>query len=96
MDVAALRDELTAALSRLPGNAGQEVEVFLFGSATRGHLQPCDIDLAVVYSEPATPSLVLPAVESLRWWPPPHATFLTVEEAQEYDFVKRYQAVHLI
>lgn len=95
MDIERLARDLRPVFDQIPPASIAGVEVHVFGSCLQGDRSPGDIDLAVIYQDGATPTVVREAFDRTAVWPPPDLVFFTRNEERHFDFLRRSGAVPL-
>ncbi len=89
-----MRDEITNIANILSENFKKitNIEVFAFGSAIRIDSKPNDIDILVVYEDPAIPGKIRSSLGDIGYLPI-HLIFLNRQEEIETDFIKKQKCV---
>lgn len=89
-DIAIILDRLKKTLGQLP-----QIKAFVFGSAVQTNSPPNDIDILVIYMDPALPARIREVVFKIEYMPI-HLIFLTPEEELETDFVRKQKCIPIL
>lgn len=68
---------------------------YIFGSASRDASCPSDVDILVIYEDPAHASIVRARLAELELMRPLHLIFMTVGEEKESGFIASERAVEV-
>ena len=94
MDIEKILSVIRHLAKELAAGSGR-TDWYIFGSALKRNTQPGDIDVLVIHVGAGVPGLIRMRLKERQIEFPLHLTFLTVDEAQELDFVRLVGAIPL-
>jgi predicted nucleotidyltransferase len=90
LNIISIRDRLKESILKI----GQ-IRVYIFGSAIRPDTVPNDIDIFIIYDDPAQPRAIREFLREMNYIPV-HLIFLTAEEEAETDFINKQNCVSIL
>lgn len=89
-DIASICDLLKESIQHV----GQ-IKAYVFGSASRPNTVPSDIDILIIYNEPAQPRVLRDLLREVNYIPV-HLIFLTIEEEIETNFIMEQNCIPIL